>query len=908
LLALLLLQANQTVPIEEITEALWGAAPPASAPVAIRSYIRWLRLALGEGDRQRISTQPRGYLIRVAGGELDVARFECLLASARAAARGGSWPEAAERAREALSWWRGEPLADIESETMALRDVPRLAELRLQAVETRIDADLRLGGHAEAIAELPRLCAAHPLREQLHALLMRALYQCGRQAEALEAYQRARDVLVTELGVEPGPGLQELHQRILTADPALRPLEAPPAGAAIARTAVPRELPARVRHFTGRDDELAALTKMLDRSGTPDPEAIVISAIGGTAGVGKTALAVHWAHQVADRFADGQLYVNLRGFDPSGTPVTPAEAVHGFLVALGMPAGRIPVQQNAQVSLYRSLLAGKQVLIVLDNARDEAQVRPLLPASPASLVIVTSRNQLAGLAAADGARLLNLDVLTRAEAVQLLAARIGAGRAAAEPEAVDEIARLCAHLPLALAVAAARAAARPRFALTELAAELGDTDGRLDALDAGDPVASVRTVFSWSYQQLSATAGRLFRLLGLHPGPDISVPAVASLAGIDQPQARRLLRELARDCLITEHVPGRYAFHDLLRAYAADLAREYDSESDCDAATARVLDHYLHTAGHSSMLLQPSREPIVLAPPRPGTCPERPAGHRQALGWFDAEHQVLLAAVTFAAETGADRHAWQLPCAMTVCLHRRGHPQEQVTVMGRAVAAATRLDDALGQAMSVRYLGIAYTGTGDYDQARVHLERCLPLYQRLGDRMGEGWAQHNLALLAEAQGRYADALGHDEQALRLFRAIGHEAGEAYMLNGVGWFLALLGDYQRARMFCEQSLALMTKVGDDSSTYFAWDTLGYAELHLGDFAQAAAHFETALRLCRDSGNRLTEAEILTHAGDAREAAGELPQARQAWRQALAIYDDIQHPDAGKVRAKLASADG
>jgi DNA-binding SARP family transcriptional activator/Tfp pilus assembly protein PilF len=905
LLALLLLQANQAVTIEAISEVLWGAAPPVSAPVAIRSYIRWLRLALGEAGRQRISTQPRGYLIRVADGELDVVRFERLFASAKAAARGGSWREAAGRAREALSWWRGEPLADIESETMALRDVPRLAELRLQAVETRIGADLRLGGHAEAIAELPRLCAAHPLREQLHVLLMRALYQCGRQAEALEAYQRARDVLVTQLGVEPGPGLQELHQRILTADPGLRPLEAPSAWAPVVRTAVPRELPARVRHFTGRDDELAALTRMLDQSGAQDTEAIVISAIGGTTGVGKTALAVHWAHQVADRFADGQLYVNLRGFDPSGTPVTSAEAVRGFLHALGVPAERIPAQQNAQASLYRSLLAGKQVLIVLDNARDEAQVRPLLPASPASLVIVTSRNQLTGLAAANGARLLNLDVLTRAEAVQLLAARIGAGRTAAEPEAIDEIARLCAHLPLALAVAAARAAARPRFALTELAAELGDTVGRLDALDAGDPAVSVRTVFSWSYQQLSATAARLFRLLGLHPGPDISVPSVASLAGMDQPQARRLLRELARDCLITEHVPGRYAFHDLLRAYAASLACEYDSEPDRDAATARVLDHYLHTAGHSSMLLQPSREPIALSPPRPGTCPERPADHRQALAWFNAEHRVLLAAVTFAAETGADRHAWQLPCAMTVYLHRRGHPQEQVAVMGSAVAAATRLDDALGQAMSLRYLGNAYTDTGDYDQAQALLERCLPLYQRLADRMGEAWAQHNLALLAEVQSRYADALGHDEQALRLFRAIGHEVAEAYMLNSVGWFLALLGDYPRARMFCERSLALMTKLGEGPSAYSAWDTLGYIELHLGDFPQAAAHFETALRLCRDSGNRFTEAEILIHAGDAREAAGELPQARQAWRQALAIYDDIQHLNADKVRAKLAS---
>jgi DNA-binding SARP family transcriptional activator len=905
LLALLLLHANQVVPIEEITEALWGPAPPTSAPVAIRSYIRWLRLALGEAGRQRVSTQPRGYLIRVADGELDVAQFERLLASARAAARGGCWQEAAGRAREALSWWRGEPLADIESETMALHDAPRLAELRLQAVETRIDADLRLGGHGEAIAELPGLCAAHPLREQFHALLMRALYRGGRQAEALEVYQRARAMLVAELGVEPGPGLRELHQRILSADPALELPDAPSPGIASAQTAVPRELPARVRHFTGRGGELAALTRTLDRSGAQGAEAIVISALGGTAGVGKTALAVHWAHQVADRFPDGQLYVNLRGFDPSGVPATPTEAIRGFLDSLGVPLERIPRAADAQAGLYRSLLAGKQTLIVLDNARDEQQVRPLLPASPASLVIITSRNQLTGLAATDGARLLNLDVLPHDEAVQLLSARIGDHRVATEPEAVDEIASLCAHLPLALAVAAARAAARPRFPLTELAAELGDAAGRLDALDAGDPAASVRGVFSWSYRQLSDHAAQMFRLLGLHPGSDIGVPAAASLAGIGQAEVRRLLRELARDCLITEQAPDRYAFHDLLRGYAASQARDCDSQPDRHAATGRVLDHYLHTAARCSVLLRPSHEPLALAPPRPGTAPEQPADHRQALAWFEAEHQVLLTAVTFAADTGADRHAWQLPCAMTQYLYRRGYFQEWATLMGTALAAATRQGDALGQAMSLRRLGNACTHTGDHDQARAHLERCLPLYQRLGDHLGEGWAHQNLSVLAEIQGRYADGLGHSERALGLYQAIGHDAREAELLNHVGWFHARLGNYQQARSFCEKSLALISKLGGCDFEYNVWDTLGYIELHLGNFARAAEHFEFALGLCRDYGNRYTEAAIITHTGDAHHAAGELPQARQAWQRALAIFDDLPHPYAENIRAKLAS---
>jgi DNA-binding SARP family transcriptional activator/tetratricopeptide (TPR) repeat protein len=905
LLAVLLWRANQPLPPDELAELVWDGAPPAGAAAATRVLVMRLRRQLDERAAARIVTRPAGYVIEVSGGELDAAQFEALTEQAGAAVRGGRWAQAARDASEALGLWRGAPLADVPSQLVRDRWVPRLDQLRMQALQWRIEGDLHVGRHEQVIAELRDLTAQHPLREGLHGQLMLALCLSGRQAEALAAYQRARDVLVAELGVEPGRDLRDLHQQILSGDPVLAVTWPARSAGAKPHGAVPRELPPTVASFTGRSAELQALTGLAARPGGQSAGTVVISAIGGPAGVGKTALAVHWAHQIADRFADGQLYVNLRGFDPSGSPATAAEAIHGFLDALGVPPERIPIRQDAQAGLYRSLLAGKQMLILLDNARDEQQVRPLLPASSASLVIVTSRNQLAGLAATDGARLLNLDVLSHDEAVQLLSTHIGDRRVDAEPEAVDQIASLCAHLPLALAIAAARAAARPRFPLTELAAELGDAVGRLDALDIGDPAASVRAVFSWSYRQLSTAAARMFRLLGLHPGPDISIPCAASLAAVDEPQARRLLRELGRDCLIIEDVPGRYAFHDLLRVYAASKAMECDSQPDRHAATGRVLDHLMHTASHSAMLLQQSREPLALAPPRLGTRPEWPGDHRQALAWFEAEHKVLLATITLAAETGADRQAWQLPCAMLVYLHRRGYPQERVTLMSTALAAARRLDDALGQAMSLRYLGTACTDTGDYDQARSHLQRCLPLYQGLGNRLGEAWAQHNLAQLAEAQDRYADALGHDEQALRLFQAIGHEAGEADMLNAVGWFRALLGDYQQARQLCEQSLALMTKLGGPLSQYHVWDSLGYIELHLGNFARAAEHLESALGLCRDHGNRHAEGEILTHVGDARHAAGDLPQARHAWRQALAIYDDIGHPDTEKIRAKLAS---
>jgi tetratricopeptide (TPR) repeat protein/transcriptional regulator with XRE-family HTH domain len=680
------------------------------------------------------------------------------------------------------------------------------------------------------------------------------------------------------------------------------------AGPGGAHPVVPRQLPAAVADFAGRAGELAALTRMLEEVSAGAPGTVVISAIGGTAGVGKTALAVHWAHQVAGRFPDGQLHVNLRGFDPTGTPAAPAHAVRGFLDALGVPPERIPAGPDAQAGLYRSLLADRRMLIVLDNARDEAQVRPLLPASPASVVLVTSRSQLSGLAAADGARMLSLDVLTHEEAVQLLTARTGSARAAAEPGAVAEIASLCACLPLALAIAAARAAARPGFPLAALAAELRDAAGRLDALDAGDPAASVRAVFSWSYGQLSLDAARMFRLLGLHPGPDISVPAAASLAATGQPHARRQLGELARVNLIAEHVPGRYAFHDLLRAYAADRARDTDPQPDRDAATGRVLDHYLRTASRAALALNPTRELIALVPPSPGTVAEQPAGRRQALAWFEAEHQVLLAAVALADSTGFDAHAWQLPWAMMPSLDNRGHWQEQAATQRTALAAATRAGDAVGRAISGRLLAAACTRLGDYDQAVGHYDSSLRLYRQLRDHRGEARIRHSLAVLAERQGRYADALGHAQAALHVSRAAGDKAGEAEVLNGVGWYHGLLGDYQQACAFCRQALALCAETGDRRTEANAWDSLGYAEHHMGNLGEAAACYQRALGIARELGNRWVEAEALTHLGDTRQAAGDLPQAREDWRQALAVLDDIQHPGADKVRAKLASAGG
>jgi DNA-binding SARP family transcriptional activator/tetratricopeptide (TPR) repeat protein len=923
-LAVLLLNANGVVPVEALIDALWDDAPPSSARVTLQGYVSRLRQNLGVEAGQRIVTRSPGYLMVVGDGELDLDRFIRLCEEARSAADGGDWRGAAGLLREALALWQGDPLEDVPAEAVQRTEVPRLAELRMRAVESQVEADLRLGRHAELVAELRRLAGGEPLREGLHGHLMLALYRCGRQAEALEVFRGIDRRLRGELGIAPGPELQRLHQRILAAEPSLTeglvsPLDVPlePADAYQALTvtpqpspaerAEPRELPPAVPGFTGRSAELATLTRLLDEPGEQAPGTIVISAIGGTAGVGKTALALHWAHQAAHRFPDGQLYVNLRGFDPSGSPATPAEAVRGFLDALGVAPERIPPRPEAQAGLYRRVLADKQMLIVLDNARDEDQVRLLLPASPRSLVIVTSRSQLGGLDAADGARLLSLDVLTHDEAIQMLAARIGGTRAVGEPDAVAEIAALCDCLPLALAVAAARASARPSFSLAELAAELRDASGRLDALDAGDPAASVRAVFSWSYRQLSSDAARMFRLLGLHPGPDIGVRAAASLAASSEPRARRLLGELARHCLITERIPGRYTLHDLLRAYAADQACDVDGEPGRDAALGRVLDHYLHTAARAAILLRSLHEPCALIPPRPGAVPGQLADSVQALAWFEAELPVLLSAITLADGGRFGAHAWQLPWAMMPFLRKRGHWQEWVAAQRTALAAATRLGDIAGQAVSGRLLADACNDLGDSEQALSYYLTSLELYRRLGDRRGEAKTLQGLGVLASRQARYADALGYDDQALGLYRAVGLKADEAVTLYGIGWDHGLLGDFEKARAFCRQALELNAEVGNRDVDGPVLQCLGHAELHLGNFTEAAQCFHRALGIQREFGDRLGEALTLAYLGDTHRAVGALAQARWTWQQALAILEDLRHPEAGKVRARLASTD-
>jgi DNA-binding SARP family transcriptional activator len=898
-LVVLLLDLGRVVPAGRLIDRVWGEDPPAAVRNALYGYIGRLRaiLASTADGHAALSRRQGGYLLEAGAEQLDLHRFRSLIGQAAAAADDDG---AAEKLlREALGLWHGTALAGVDSPWLnGMRDT--LEVERHAALLDLNDIRLRLGQHPALAAELAAQVATAPADERLIGQLMLALYQCGRQADALRWYEQTRSYLAEELGAHPGPDLRELHQQILRAEPALAVTG--PAAIGKPTAPVPRELPADVAGFTGRAAELGELDDLL--LGPQKTTAAVISAVSGTAGVGKTALAVHWAHHAAGSFRDGQLYVNLRGYGP-GQPMAATAALAVFLRSLGVPSQQIPKEGTERAARYRSLLATRQMLIMLDNASSVEQVRPLLPGHHECAVVVTSRDSLAGLIARDGARRLDLDLLPLADAVALLRELIGA-RVDAEPDAAVTLAGQCARLPLALRVAAELAAARPGVPLAELVTELGGLQQRLDLLQVGgDPATSVRAVFSWSYHQLSDEAARMFRLLGLHPGPDISVPAAASLAAITEPDARRLLGELARVHLIAEHRPGRYAFHDLLRAYAADQARAHDSQDDRDAAVGRVLDHYLHTAARAAFLLDPTTEPVVLAPPGPGAAPEQPADRQQALAWFEAEYRVLLAAVSLAAGSGFDGHAWQLPWAMTAFLRLRGHWQERAAAQRTALAAATRLSDTAAQALSSRLLANTCADLGDHDQASHHYASSLPLYQRLGNRLGEARAQQGLGHLAERQGRYADALAHCEQALRLHQAIGDKGGAAITLNNVGWYHCLLGDYQQARAFCQRSLSLSAEIGDRRTEGMTWDSLGYAEHHLRKFTEAAACYQHALSIVREARDRFYEADILTRLGDSLQAAGNVAEARDAWQQALAILDDLHHADAEQVRAKLAS---
>ncbi|MEH1126649.1 ATP-binding protein [Micromonospora sp. CPCC 206061] len=663
-----------------------------------------------------------------------------------------------------------------------------------------------------------------------------------------------------------------------------------------------RQLPPPVPGFAGRAAQLAALDGLLD----PEPASpmALITAVSGTAGVGKTALALHWAHRVADRFYDGQYYLNLRGFDPVGAPVTPAEAIRTMLDALGVH--RIPASLDAQAALYRGMLADRRVLVVLDNARDADQVRPLLPGGPACRVLVTSRNQLAGLISTDGARPIRLDLLTVAEARQLLAARLGPDRLAAEPAAVDDIIAACTRLPLALAIVAARAALHPEFTLTALAAELRAARGGLTAFAGADPASDARAVFSWSYQALSPAAARVFRLLALHPGPSAGAPAVASLAALPAADTGPLLAELTHANLVDEPAPGRYVCHDLLRAYAAELTRSVDSGDERRAATRRAVDHYLHTGHAADRRLDPHRDPIPLPPAQPGVTPEEIPDHGAALAWCDAELPVLFAAASSAVAEGLDLHLSRLSRVLAHFLERRGHWHRWTTVQTMAIAAAGRLDDPAEAAPAHRSLGRAYVHLGREDDAIRHFTAAQAAYRATGDHAGQARIEFDLSWVAVRQDRHRDALRHSRIALDLFIKAGNRSGQGRALNNIGWSLSWLGHHIEAVGYCLRALDLLQQIDDRFGAADAWDSLGHAQHELGWYREAAISYEHAHALWRELGHLYQEADLLARLGDTQSAAGDQDGASSTWRRALHILVDLSHPDAEQIKARLSRA--
>jgi DNA-binding SARP family transcriptional activator/tetratricopeptide (TPR) repeat protein len=889
LLATLALSAGQPVSVDRLAIAVWGEDSSVDARMNLQSNVRRLRRLLGANV---VATRSGGYALELDPDRVDALLFVRLVEQAAAA---GDPETQRERLAAALRLWRGTPFDGVRSDWLEHTQSPWLQERYLAALERRIDLDLAGAGvsASDLAAELDDLTRRHPLREPLWVRLLQALDRSGRQAEALERYEAVRVRLADELGTDPGPELRRVQTDLLAG----RPVR-PPGGRATLRV-VPRQLPAGTGGFTGRQTALKALDSLLADEGAPGPESTVVSVIAGPAGVGKTALAIHWAHRVTDRFPDGQLYINLRGFDPSGLPVETAEAVRGFLDTLQVPPQQIPASLDAQAGMYRSLLADRRVLVLLDNARDAGQVAPLLPGGPGCLAIVTSRNQLPGLVAT-GARPVVLNLLDRGEAVELLARRLGHDRVAAEPDATGELVTRCAGLPLALAIVAAQVATHPDLPLAALADQLGDG---LDGLEAGDPSTSARAVFSWSYRSLDEPAARLFRLLGLHPGPDIASAAAASLAGIPVARVRPLLAELTRAHLLAEQIPGRYAFHDLLRAYASELASDHHLESDRHAATHRMLDHYLHTAHAADRQLYPHGEPNPLTPSQPGVTAERFSNQEQALRWFYAEHEVLLEVVRHAARAGFDRHTFQLAWALFVALHRRGRWHDRAAVQQLALRAARRLGGRAEQMRAHRYLAGAHADLGRFGDAHRHSGHALELAVSAGDLTAQAniHYEHNLVYVLE--GRTAEALSAAQEALRLFDAAADLVGQAIALTDVGWCHGRLGDHRRALTLLRRALTLHRELGNDAYQAHTWTCLGETYGQTGDQPEAIACYEHALELFRNLGDRYGEASSQAYLAAAHEATGDMAAARDAWRHARNLLNALDPPAAEQLHRQL-----
>ena len=908
-LAALVLRAGRPVRSEFLIEAVWNSGPPATGRAQIHNSVAALRRAFGPAASQGVEIVggDGGFVLRTGAASVDAQEFVREVERAHRLAGEADAHGAVDGLRKALSLWRGAALEGVESQVL-LGDAHRLDEQRMAALEKRFELELELGRHRELTGELAAAVAEHPLREPLVRFLMSALYRSGRQADALAAFQRCRELLAEELGVDPGPELAALHERILRGDPALMDVSAqqrgpePPADrpgpAAGAPEFVPRQLPRAAGHFVGRATELAELDGLLDRA-----DGSRLAVITGSAGTGKTATAVHWAHWSAARFPGGCLYVNLQGFDPTGEPMSARQAVRGFLQALGVPGDRMPAPLADQIGLYRSLVAERRILVLLDNARDAQQVRPLLPGTPAAFAVVTSRDRLVGLVAVDGAYAVRLGTLAPHEARALLELRTGRARVAAHPEAVHELAELCARLPLALNIAAARAAEAPYQRLDEFVAQLRAVGNRLTALDAGDPAASVRAVFSWSIHRLSPRAARLFRALGMHPAPQFGTAVCAALVGGAETAVRKDLDELVGFHLVEQHAPNRYVCHDLLRAFAAELCRTQEGENASEGITLLILDHYLHTAVAGDRLLQPHRPALTFAPPCEGAAPAALADAGEANRWFEAEIPTLLACTSYATAAGLDRHAWQLPWAMTTYLDRTVRWHDLIEQLNTALGALERLRDVPGRIRTHIDLAQALSRMDAEEEVVRHCEAAIELAIPIRDVHELGRASLTLSRAFASAEDFVRMREHAAAALAAFQDVGVQLGAAAAMIALATALRELGEPEQALASSNQALEI---VGDGKAPLYeadALEILGLVHRDLGDTDEAVRCLLRAGEILAELGERYWGAELLERLGEVYLSTGSLDKARQAWETALETFEELGHPKAEQIRNRL-----
>jgi len=867
LLATLLLDAGTPVSSDRLAELLWGPDESAGTAAALHNHLMRLRQALGGEDRVR--AVPPGYLIRVEPGELDLHVFAQEYAAGRRKLAEKAWAEASRHFGAALGLWRGRPLADLPALADDLR-IRELEETRLQALQGRIEADLNLGRHHEVLDELRALTTEHARHEAFRGQLMLALYRAGLRDDAAVAYDEYQDSLLAELGLEPGADLRELHGAVLRQDPALVLPPNPDA---------PRQVPVDTRTFTGRTAELAELAAAAaEASG-----ALVISALDGLGGIGKTALAVHAAHHVADRFRDGQLFIDLRGYSPGAEPVRPADALAYLLRSLGVPPRAVPEGMAERAALYRERLADSRTLILLDNAADPEQVRPLLPGSPGCLVLITSRNRLAGI---DGARALNLGILGERESVSLLAKVAGPGRGLDDSPEVRELARLCGYMPLALRIVAARLRHHGTLTVENLIAELGDEDRRLDGLTDGE--RDLSSVFRSSFEALSAPERGLLRLLGPTAGPDIDAYAAAHLADVDLATAEHLLDALVDRNLLIQQRAGRYTLHDLVRSYTRTLIDQEDGEAR--AARDRLLDYYQHTgwiaARHQSAMhwrAQSFPEPSGPAPEMPDLA--------ASLSWFRAEQANLIAAVS-ARSTPPERRI-DLTAALAGYLLLDG-PWPQAAQLHEAAARDAReLGEGLASANALCNLSqiLRQIGPDRFDRAAESAEQALQIYRELGHRGGEADALYRMGQLSYAQGRPADAMATHRLALPLAQEVGDPYAEALIRHSLAQCGDLISQREEARLQIGIAVEIYRELDRPQQEAFGLSTLTHLQISGGELGAAADNCRRGLAIGREYGHRQVEAGALTNLARIHGMTGEHEQAHTEFRSALAIYEEL-----------------